>query len=62
MYSFMEKRYSFTFLLKKGKCNPRCPPVCIYDQVFVHTKFSMPYDSHMDAQRFYGLTLIQVYF
>ena len=49
------------FLVKKkiGLCSPQCPPVCIYDQVFVHMKVSrpMPSGSHMDAHRIYDLTL-----
>jgi len=36
----MVKRLAYTFFVNKKLCRPQCPPVCIYDQVFVLTKFS----------------------
>jgi len=42
----MVKRLAYTFFVNKKLCRPQCPPVCIYDQVFVLTKFSALWWSH----------------
>jgi len=59
IYSFMINRSAYTFVVKKI-CTPQYLLVCIYDQFIVHTKFSMPSDSNMDAHRIYDLTLVQM--